>query len=189
MSATDSTSISRDQLTGDYIIDPSHSRLGFQARHAMVTKVRGAFNDVEGTIHIDSAAPSKSSAQVTIQVSSIDTRNADRDAHLRSNDFLAMDENPVITFQSTSAEKVDEDHYRLAGDLMIRGVTRPVTIAFEFTGAVKDPWGNLRVGFEGDVVINRKDWGVSFNAPLEAGGVLVGERVTLEFDLSLVKKA
>jgi polyisoprenoid-binding protein YceI len=189
MSATDSTSVSREQLTGDYSIDPSHSRLGFQARHAMVTKVRGAFNDVEGTIHVDTAHPAQSTASVTIQVNSIDTRNADRDAHLRSNDFLAMDEHPTITFQSTSAEKVDENHYRISGALTIRGVTKPVTIPFEFTGAVKDPWGNLRVGFEGDVVINRKDWGVNFNAPLEAGGVLVGERVTLEFDLSLVKKA
>jgi polyisoprenoid-binding protein YceI len=189
MSATESTGVSRDQLTGDYVIDPAHSRLGFQARHAMVTKVRGAFNDVEGHIHVDSADASKSSATVTIQVNSIDTRNADRDAHLRSNDFLAMDEYPTITFQSTSAEKVDDDHYRLSGDLTIRGATRPVTVPFEFTGAVKDPWGNLRVGFEGEVVINRKDWGVSFNAPLEAGGVLVGEKVTLEFDLSLVKKA
>jgi polyisoprenoid-binding protein YceI len=155
----------------------------------MITKVRGAFNDVEGQIHIDSGDASNSAASVTIQVSSIDTRNADRDAHLRSNDFLAMDEHPTITFQSTKAERVDESNYRLTGNLTIRGVTQPVTIPFEFTGAVKDPWGNLRVGFEGDVVINRKDWGVSFNAPLEAGGVLVGERVTLEFELSLVKKA
>jgi polyisoprenoid-binding protein YceI len=122
-------------------------------------------------------------------VHSIDTRNADRDAHLRSNDFLAMDEYPTITFESTSAEKVDDDHYRLTGDLTVRGVSRPVTIPFEFTGAVKDPWGNLRAGFEGEVTINRKDWGVSFNAPLEAGGVLVGEKVNLEFELSLVKKA
>jgi polyisoprenoid-binding protein YceI len=189
MSATDSTGISHIELTGNYAIDSTHSRLGFQARHAMITKVRGAFNDVEGQIHIDSADPSKSSASVTIQVHSIDTRNADRDAHLRSNDFLAMDEHPTITFQSTSAEKVDDDHYRLTGDLAIRGATRAVTIPFEFTGAVKDPWGNTRVGFEGEVVINRKDWGINFNAPLEAGGVLVGERVTLEFDLSLVKQA
>ena len=186
---TNTTSITPEQLTGDYALDPAHSRLGFQARHAMVTKVRGAFNDVEGTVHIDALDPSKSSASITIQVASIDTRNADRDAHLRGNDFLALDDFPTITFVSTAAEKVGDDTYNVTGDLTVRGVTKPITIPFEFTGAVVDPWGNLRVGFEGSVVINRKDWGVSFNAALEAGGVLVSEKVTLEFDLAVVKRA
>jgi polyisoprenoid-binding protein YceI len=182
-----STTLDLGTLTGDYALDAAHSRIGFQARHAMVTKVRGAFNEVEGSIHLDGTDPSGSSARITIQAASIDTRNADRDAHLRGNDFFAMEEFPTITFVSTSAEQVDADNYRLTGDLSIRGVTKSVTVPFEFNGAVVDPWGNTRVGFEGSVTINRKDWGISFNAALEAGGLLVSEKVTLEFDLSLVK--
>ena len=181
--------ISSDQLTGDYTVDPAHSRIGFVVRHAMVTKIRGAFNDFDAKLHIDAADPSKSSASVVIQAKSIDTRNADRDAHLQSNDFFAMDEHPTITFQSTSAEKLDDETYRVSGDLTIRGETKPVSIDFELLGAVNDPMGNLRVGFEGSVVVNRKDWGITWNAPLEAGGMLVGEKVTLELELSATKDA
>ncbi len=177
------------QLTGDYAIDTAHSRVGFHARHAMVTKVRGAFNEFEGHLHLDGADATKSSAAVTIQVTSVDTRNADRDAHLRGNDFFSMEEFPTITFVSTKAEQIDPENYVLTGDLAIRGVIKPVSIPFEFTGTAIDPWGNTRVGFEGSVAINRKDWGVSFNAPLDAGGLLVGEKVTLEFELSAVKTA
>lgn len=176
-----------DTLTGDYVIDGAHSRIGFQARHAMVTKVRGAFNEFEGYLHLDGTNPADSSAKVTIQAASIDTRNADRDAHLRGNDFFSMDEFPTITFVSTAAAQVDPDHYVLTGDLTIRGITKSVTIPLEFGGSVVDPWGNTRIGFEGRVVVNRKDWGISFNAALEAGGVLVSEKVTLEFELSAVK--
>lgn len=178
-----------DDLTGDYTIDPAHSRIGFVARHAMVTKVRGGFNDFEGSAHIDADDVAASSARVVIRARSIDTRNADRDAHLRSNDFFAMDEYPEITFVSTSAEQVDDSHYRLTGDLTIKGITKPVSIVFEHTGTAIDPWGNLRVGFEGSVSVNRKDWGVNWNAALEAGGVLVSEQVTLEFDIAGVKNS
>jgi polyisoprenoid-binding protein YceI len=177
------------RLTGEYNLDPAHTRIGFVARHAMVTKVRGAFNEFTGTARLDGADPSKSSASVTIKAASVDTRNADRDAHLRGNDFFDMDTYPEITFASTAVEPVDESNYRLTGDLTIKGVTKPVTIDFEYTGAVTDPWGNLRVGFEGSVVINRKDWGVNWNAALEAGGILVSEKVTLEFEVSAVKVA
>jgi polyisoprenoid-binding protein YceI len=175
------------ELTGDYTIDPAHSSIGFVARHAMVTKVRGNFDEFDGHIHVDAENPSQSSAKVTIKAASIDTRNADRDAHLRSNDFFAMDEYPEIVFESTSAEKVDDSTYRVAGDLTIKGVTRPISVDFEFTGSATDPFGNKRVGFEGSVQVNRKDWGVNWNAPLELGGVLVSEKVTLEFDLSAIK--
>jgi polyisoprenoid-binding protein YceI len=174
-------------LTGTYTIDPAHSRFGFVARHAMVTKVRGAFNEFEGTAVLDGTDPSKSSATVTIKAASIDTRNADRDAHLRGNDFFSMDEFPEITFVSTSVEQVDPATYNVTGDLTIKGITKPVTIPFEFTGSVIDPWGNQRVGFEGAATVNRKDWGVNFNAALEAGGVLVSEKITLEFEVSAVK--
>jgi polyisoprenoid-binding protein YceI len=178
-----------NQLTGDYTIDQSHSRIGFVARHAMVTKVRGSFNDFEGSLHIDGGNPANSSGRVTIHAKSIDTRNEDRDAHLRSNDFFAMDEYPEITFASTAVEPVDAQNYRVTGDLTIKGVTRPVTVDFEYTGAATDPFGNMRVGLEGSVTINRKDWGVNWNAALEAGGVLVSEKATLELDVSAIRNA
>ena len=177
------------ELTGTWTLDPAHTRIGFVARHAMVTKVRGSFNEFEGTAVLDGANPANSHAEVTIKAASIDTRNAQRDEHLRSNDFLAMQEHPEITFTSTGARQVDDTTFELTGDLTIRGVTKPVTIPFTFEGAAKDPFGNLRAGFEGSVAINRKDWGVSWNAALEGGGVLVSDKVTLEFEVSAVKNA
>lgn len=177
------------ELTGTWTLDPAHTRIGFVARHAMVTKVRGAFNEFEGTAVLDGANPANSRAEVTIKAASIDTRNAQRDEHLRSNDFLAMQEHPEITFTSTGARQVDDTTFELTGDLTIRGVTNSVTIPFTFEGAAKDPFGNLRAGFEGSVAINRKDWGVTWNAALEGGGVLVSDRVTLEFEISAIKNA
>ncbi len=177
------------QLSGTFNIDPAHSRVGFVARHAMVTKVRGAFNDFTGKFVIDGADPAKSSATVTIKAASIDTRNEQRDGHLRSNDFLAMDEYPEITFVSTGATKTGDESFDLAGDLTVRGISKPVTIPFTFEGAATDPFGNFRAGFEGSVVINRKEWGVNWNAPMEAGGVLVSEKVTLEFEISAIREA
>ncbi len=176
-----------DELTGDYTIDPIHSSIAFSARHAMVTKVRGTFDEFDGHAHLDAAEPSKSSAKVTIKVASIDTRNADRDAHLRTNDFFAMDEYPEITFETTSVEPVDDTTFRVTGDLTIRGVTRPVTFDLDYNGSAIDPFGNRRVGFEGSVQVNRKDWGITWNAPLELGGVIVSDKVTLEFDISAIK--
>jgi polyisoprenoid-binding protein YceI len=178
-----------EHLTGRYSLDPSHSRLGFVARHAMVTKVRGAFNDVAGSGYFDADDPSRSQFEVTVQAKSIDTRNADRDAHLRSNDFFDMDRYPEIRFASTAVEPVDDSTYRVTGDLTIKDVTKSVTFDLELTGAVKDPWGNLRIGLEGSLVVNRKDWNVTWNAALETGGVLVSDKVTLEFEVSAVKDA
>ena len=161
------------QLTGSYTIDPTHSRIGFVARHAMVTKVRGSFTDFEGAGYLDADHPEKSRVQLTIQAKSIDTANADRDNHLRSNDFFDMDTFPEIRFISTGVAVVD-DGYAITGDLTIKGVTKSVTVDFEYMGTAVDPFNNTRIGFEGSTVVNRKDWGVSWNAPLEAGGVLVG---------------
>ena len=176
-----------ESLTGTYVLDPTHTRLGFVARHAMVTKVRGQFTDFSGTLNIDADDPSKSQAEVTIQVASVATGNPDRDNHLRNNDFFDAPTYPTWTFKSTKAEQVDEDTYRLTGDLTIKDVTKPITIDFEFTGAAKDPWGNTRLGFEGRTTINRKDWGVEWNVALEAGGVLVSEKITIEIDVAAVK--
>jgi polyisoprenoid-binding protein YceI len=174
-------------LTGDYKIDPTHTRIGFSARHAMVSKVRGQFNEYDASVFLDTDNPANSHVEITIKAASIDTHNPDRDAHLRSNDFLAMDEYPDITFRSTSVEKDGQDHYKVNGDLEIRGVSKPLTLDFDFTGSQVDPWGNLRVGFEGGATINRKDWGVNWNAVLDGGGVMVSDRITLEFDLEAVK--
>ena len=174
-------------LTGTYAIDATHSRIGFVARHAMVTKVRGSFNEFEGTGSFDAEDPTRSQLQLTIKTASIDTRNADRDGHLRGNDFFAMDEYPEITFASTAIDQVDAENYRVTGDLTIKGVTKPVAVDFEYTGTAVDPFGNTRLGLEGKTVINRKDWGVNWNAALEAGGVLVSEKVTLEFEVSAVR--
>lgn len=181
------TSTAPTTVTGTYTIDPSHSRIGFVARHAMVTKVRGSFNEFEGTGYFDAENPANSRAQLTIKAASIDTRNADRDNHLRSNDFFDMDTHPTITFTSTGVEKVDPEHYRVTGDLTIKGVTKPVSVDFEYTGTAVDPYGNTRIGFEGKATVNRKDWGVNWNAALETGGVLVSENVTLEFEVSAIR--
>jgi polyisoprenoid-binding protein YceI len=174
-------------LTGTWTLDASHTRIGFVARHAMVTKVRGAFNELEGAAVVDGSNLGASKVDVTIQAASIDTRNEQRDGHLRSNDFLAMDEYPTITFTSTDVRGTGATSFELTGDLTIKGVTRSVTIPFEFEGAATDPFGNLRAGFEGSVTINRKDYGITWNAALETGGVLVGEKIVLEFEVSAIK--
>jgi polyisoprenoid-binding protein YceI len=176
-------------LSGTYVIDPAHTRIGFVARHAMVTKVRGAFNEFEGSAVVDGTDFTKSTGQLTIQAASIDTRNEQRDTHLRSNDFLAMEEYPQITFIASDVRQASPTTLELTGALTIRGVTNSVTIPFDFEGAATDPFGNLRVGFEGSTVINRKDYGITWNTALETGGVLVSDKITLEFEVSAIKTA
>ncbi|MFD8818726.1 YceI family protein [Streptomyces sp. NPDC059627] len=176
-------------LTGDYTIDPAHTTLGFVARHAMVTNVKGSFQEFEGTLHLDGEDPSKSTASLDIKMDSITTGSADRDGHLKSADFFKTDEFPTMTFRSTEAEALGGEDYRITGDLTILGVTKPVTIDLEFNGAAKDPFGNERVGFEGKAEIKRSDWGVSWNAALETGGVLVSDKIKLNFDISAIKNA
>lgn len=181
--------VSLPELTGDYVLDPAHSRIGFVARHAMVTKVRGSFGQFEGTAHLDGADPTRSTGQVVIKAESIDSGVEQRDQHLRTNDFLDAPNFPDVTFRSTSVEAVSETDYRVTGDLTIKDTTRPVTIDFEYTGNAVDPYGNLRVGLEGSVTISRKEFGVTWNAALEGGGVLVGDKVVLEFDISAIKQS
>ncbi|MEU4799842.1 YceI family protein [Streptomyces sp. NPDC023327] len=174
-------------LTGDYTIDPAHTTIGFVARHAMVTNVKGSFLDVSGTLHLDGADPARSTASLDVRMDSIDTGNADRDGHLKSADFFKTEEFPRMTFRSTAAEFLGGDDYRVTGDLTILGTTRPLTIDLEFNGSAKDPFGNERVGFEGRAEILRSQWGLTWNAALETGGVLVSDKIKLNFDISAIR--
>jgi polyisoprenoid-binding protein YceI len=189
MTADTSTTTTPTTITGDYDIDAVHSRIGFAAKHAMVTTVRGKFNDYTAEVHLDQENVANSTARIEIDAASVDTGNSQRDDHIRNADFFEVEKHPKITFVSTSAAKTGDDTYVLTGDLTIRGTTKPVSIEFEQTGAAVDPWGNFRVGFEGKTKIDRTDWGVSFNAPLGTGGLVISEKVTLEFDLAAVKRA
>lgn len=173
------------ELTGTYALDVTHTRLGFTARHAMVTKVRGQFDEFEGEAVVDTAVPSNSSVKVTIKAASVTTGQEQRDAHLKTPDFFDVENYENLTFVSTDVSR-DGTEWTITGDLTINAVTRPVTVVFEETGSAKDPYGNLRVGFEGATTINRADWGLAFNAALETGGVLVSEKVSLEFDISAI---
>ena len=175
-------------LTGDYTVDGSHSRLGFSARHAMVTTVRGQFADFDAAARVDAENPAASTVALTIRAASITTGAADRDGHLTSGDFFDVENHPEITFASTGVKR-DGVEWNITGDLTIKGVTKSVTIPFEETGTAVDPFGNTRVGFEGATTINRKDWGLTWNAALETGGVLVSEKIKLEFDISAIKNA
>ena len=171
------------ELTGDYVLDTAHTRVGFVARHTMATKVPGQFGEFAGSAHLDGGDPPKSSAQLTIHARSIQTRNRQRDEYLRSK-YLDTGNHPAITFTSTKVEQAGDTTFRVTGDLTIRGVTKPVKVDFELTGAKTDPWGTFRVGFEGSVTINRKDWGVNWNA---ATG-MVSKKVTLEFDVAAIRQ-
>ena len=181
------TTTTLSELTGDYIFDPAGTRIGFAARQAIFTTVRGQFTEFAGSARLDGDDPPKSSARLTIQAASIQTPSARRDDHLRSA-FLDTADHPAITFTSTGVEQLSETTFSLTGDLTIRGATKPVTVDFELTGAGYDPQGAFRVGFQGTVTINRRDWGVSWNAVLEGGGALVSKKVTLEFDFAAVRQ-
>ncbi|GGP49518.1 YceI family protein [Streptomyces abikoensis] len=176
-------------LTGDYTIDPAHSSIGFTVRHAMVTNVKGSFTQHEGTLRLDGSDPARSTAAIDVRIDSVDTGIKDRDAHLLSGDFFDAEAFPLMTFRSTAAERVGGDRYRLTGDLTIKDVTRPLSIDLEFNGSATDVYGNERVGFEGSAEILRSDWGLTWNAALEAGGVMVSDKVKLTFDISAVKSA
>jgi polyisoprenoid-binding protein YceI len=172
-----------DLPAGTWTVDPSHSELGFVARHLMVTKVRGAFKEFEGSVKVgDDLADSQVSA--VAQLASVDTGSADRDTHLRSADFFDVENNPTMSFTST---EVSADS--LKGDLTIKGITKPVEFDLEFNGLATDPWGNQKAGFEASTEINRKDWDLGWNVALEGGGVLVSEKIKLNLDIQLTKAA
>jgi polyisoprenoid-binding protein YceI len=182
------TTLDRATLTGTWTLDPAHSRLGFAARHAMVATVHGSFHDASGDLHLDAADPARSSAEVTIQAATIDTGVADRDAHLRSPDFLDVERFPTLRFHSSSVRPDGDDEYVLSGELTIRDVTRPVEISVTHLGLSTDPFGNVRAGFEGTTVISRKDFGLTWNVALETGGFLVGDKIKITLDVSAIKK-
>ncbi|MEV8454395.1 YceI family protein [Streptomyces sp. NPDC052095] len=176
-------------LSGDYTIDPAHSSIGFTVRHAMVTNVRGSFGDHEGVLKLDGSDPSNSTASIDVRIASVDTGIADRDGHLVSGDFFDAEKFPLMTFRSTGAEQLGGDDYRVTGDLTIKDVTRPLSIDLEFNGSATDVYGNERVGFEGSATILRSEWGLTWNAALETGGVMVSDKVKLNFDISAIKAA
>jgi polyisoprenoid-binding protein YceI len=174
-----------DLTPGVWTVDPTHSSVGFTARHLMITKVRGHFTDFDGVVTI-ADDPLASSVAADVRLASIDTGNADRDAHLRSPDFFGTDEDAAMQFRSTVIREDDGDHL-LVGDLTIAGRSHPVEFALEFDGVTDDPFGNTKAGFTATTKINRKDWGLSWNVALETGGVLVSDKIEIELDVQLVR--
>jgi polyisoprenoid-binding protein YceI len=174
--------------TGTFVLDKSHTEVGFIARHLMVSKVRGRFTDFEGTIVV-ADDPSESSVEVIIQAASINTNDENRDKHVRTNDFLSTDEFPALTFRSTKVELSSGGDWKVNGDLTVRGVTRPIVLDVQFEGVIQDPWGNQRLGFTASGEIDRNDFGVSFNAALETGGFVVSPKVKLEIEAEAVRQA
>ena len=173
--------------TGTWAVDPSHSQVGFQVKHLGIATVRGDFSDFEGTIVIgDDLASAKASGSV--DVASVDTNEEKRDEHLRSPDFFHVDEHPRIEFESKAIEPLDEDTFRITGDITLHGVTREIELTAETTGTEEDPWGNERVGLEVTGQLNRGDYGMTFNQALGSGNVLVSDKVKLALDISAVKQ-
>lgn len=172
---------------GTWTLDPAHTNVGFIARYLMVTKVQGRFTQFTGTVNIGDD-PRDAKVDLTIQAASITTEVPDRDTHLRSADFLDVENHPTLTFISTSVEP-DSDGWKLTGDLTIRGMTRPVTLDVEFDGLGVDPWGNTKAAFTASGELVREDWGVSWNAALEAGGFLVSNKITLDLEVMLLRQA
>ena len=174
----------------EWVIDSSHTTAQFSVKHMMVTSVRGHFDKVAGTVNLDDKDPSKSTVQFEMDAASINTRDAKRDAHLKSPDFFDADKNPKITFTSTKITRAGKDKYKVLGDLTMRGVTKPVTLQVEApTTVVKNPWGVPVRGVVAKTRINRKDWGLNWNKALEAGGVLVGDNVDIQVEAELNPKA
>jgi polyisoprenoid-binding protein YceI len=167
-------------------IDTSHSHIGFSVKHMMIATVRGEFKAYTGTLALDTDDLTQSVFTGEIDIASIDTREPKRDEHLRSADFFDAEAHPTMTFQSTRIERVDGNDYRIVGDLTIKGITKEVVLEAEFAGIHKDPWGNTRTGFTASATLDRKDFGLSWNAALETGGVLVGEKVKLSLDIEAV---
>jgi polyisoprenoid-binding protein YceI len=182
-----STAVRDNIAVGTWAIDPSHANIGFTARHLMVHKVKGVFSGVAGIIHV-AESPEDTSVDGTIQTATIDTRDPQRDGHLKSPDFLDVETHPEIKFRSTKIEPVGNGRFRVEGDLTIRGVARPIALDAVLEGTVNDPFGNERAAFSATAEINREDWGMTWNVALETGGVLVSKKVQLEIEAEAIRQ-
>ena len=169
-------------------IDPAHTEINFTVRHMMISNVRGRFERFSGTVELDEQNPAKSKLSVQVETASVNTKEPQRDGHLRSPDFFNAEEYPNMTFESTNIEVLDANHGRVTGDLTIRDITRPVTLDVEYAGQVKSPWGKTAAGFTATGSINRKDWGLEWNVALETGGWLVGEEVKINIECEIIKQ-
>lgn len=176
-------------MSQKWVVDSSHTNVEFSVKHMMIATVRGRFSEVEGVIEGDPSDLTSARFEATINAASIDTRQNDRDQHLRSADFFDAENHPTISFKSTGGEKTGENEYKITGDLTIRGETRPVTLDVTFEGQGKDPWGGERIALTARGKINRKDFGLTWNAALETGGVLVSDEVKLELNVEAVLQA
>lgn len=174
--------------TTKWALDPTHSELGFKIKHLMISNVSGAFTKFDVVTETASDDFSQALVEANVEVASISTNNQQRDAHLRNADFFEAETHPYIQFKSTKVEKVDSDTFNLFGDLTIKETTKPVKLLVEHSGIAKDPWGNLKAGFTVNGKINRKDWGITYNAALETGGVVLGDEVKINGEIQLVKQ-
>ncbi|HEY3626214.1 MAG TPA: YceI family protein [Terracidiphilus sp.] len=183
-----STTTSAPASVVTWKLDPAHSQAEFKVKHMMISNVKGSFSGLSGTLLENAADSSLSSVVATVDIASLTTGDAQRDAHLQSADFFEAEKYPQMTFKSTKVERKDEAEYRVTGDLTLHGVTKPVTFAVEGPSApAKDPWGNTRIGLSATTKINRKDFGLNWNAALETGGILVGEDVQISLDVQFIK--
>lgn len=173
----------------NWIVDPTHSTIEFSVKHMMIAKVKGSFNKFEASILANPSDLTTAEIDFTVDVASIDTRNADRDNHLRSADFFEVEKNPTLTFKSTKIVKTDEDEYDVTGNVTLNGVTQEETFSITFEGQGKDPWGNEKAGFSGKGKVKRSDYGLTYNAALETGGVLIGDQITLTIEIEAAKEA
>ncbi|MFJ2160631.1 MULTISPECIES: YceI family protein [unclassified Streptomyces] len=175
------------ELTGEWMIDPAHSRIGFSVRHAMVTTVRGSFAEYKSRLYFDGRNPARSQAEIVVSTGSVDTGVEQRDAHLVGRDFLDTATFPRMRFASTAVQMSGNDVYRMLGDLTIKDVTRPVVLELTYIGHVTDPFSVERVGFDGTTTIDRSDWGLTYNSRLAEGGAMVSEKVRLQFDIAAIR--
>ena len=174
--------------TSTWTIDPAHSVVEFAVKHLMVSTFKGHFRSLEGTVHLDEDNPANSSVAASIDVASVDTQTPDRDAHLRSDDFFNAERYPKMTFRSTRVERVDGTNWKVTGELTIRDVTKEVVLDTEYEGRIVDPWGNERIGFPARTEWSRKEFGVRWNAAIETGGVVVGDKVRISLNIEIVRK-
>jgi len=174
--------------TSTWTIDPAHSSAEFAVKHLMVSTFKGHFRSLEGTVHLDEANPANSSVAASVDVASVDTQTPDRDAHLRSDDFFNAERYPKMTFRSTRVEQIDGTNWKVTGELTVRDVTKEVVLDTEYEGRIVDPWGNERIGFTARTELSRKEFGVRWNAAIETGGVVVGDKVRISLNIEIVRQ-